>query len=155
MTLLHVSISASEPERVAAFLGRVMGGRAMPFPPFPASWIAFGAADDGIAVEVYPLTHRLVPGPETIACESGTPDAAASFAHAAIASPFDADHLVSLGSDQGWISRICDRGPFQCVEIWLENRILVELLDPAMQEDYRRGMTMENWAGMFGLQLQE
>ncbi len=151
MTLLHVSINAAEPERVARFLASLLGGAALPFPPFPDSWIAFAAQDDGTAIEVYPLTHRLTAGPGTIACETGPPDAGASFAHAAIASPLDRSEILRLGGAEGWITRVCNRGPFECVEIWLEDRLLVEVLDPAMQRDYANGMTARNWRAMFGL----
>jgi hypothetical protein len=49
-------------------------------------------------------------------------------------------------------SRLCDRGPSRCVEVWIENRLLIEMLDPRMMtEDYRNGMTRENWANMFAL----
>lgn len=42
-------------------------------------------------------------------------------------------------------------GPFKCVEIWLEDRLLVEVLDLAMQRDKANGMTARNWRAMFGL----
>lgn len=151
MALLHVSISAKEPGRVAASLATLLGGEALPFPPFPDSWIAFGGEDDGTAIEVYPLTHRLKIGPETIACEAGPPDDGPSFVHVAIRSALDREDIVDLGAAEGWVTRICNRGPFDCVEIWLEDRLLVEVLDPSMQRDYANGMTARNWRAMFGL----
>ncbi|WP_185020605.1 VOC family protein [Histidinibacterium lentulum] len=151
MTLLHVSISAENPERVSTFLATLLGGEALPFPPFPDSWIAFAGQDDGTAIEVYPLTHRLKIGPEAIACEAGPPDASPSFAHVAIRSAFGREEVLARGAAEGWTTRLCNRGPFDCVEMWLENRLLVEVLDPAMQRDYARGMTMQNWRRMFGL----
>lgn len=151
MTLLHLSINAAEPKRTARFLARLLGGEALPFPPFPDSWIAFSAQDDGTAIEVYPLTHRLTIGPETIACETGSSDAGVTFAHVAIASALDRSAIMSLGAAEGWVTRICDRGPFACVEIWLEDRLLIEVLDPAMQRDYAQGMTARNWRMMFGM----
>ena len=69
MGLLHLSINANAPENVATFLAKVMGGVAMPFPPFPDSWIAFSKQDDGTAIEVYPTTHVLEPGTAQISCE--------------------------------------------------------------------------------------
>lgn len=151
MALLHVSISAKDPERAAAFLATLLGGTALPFPPFPDSWIAFAGQEDGTAIEIYPLTHRLKIGPETIACEAGAPDASPSFAHVAIRSALGREEILALGAAEGWVTRICDRGPFECVEIWLEDRLLVEALDPAMQQAYARGMTASNWKAMFGL----
>ena len=152
MALLHVSISAKDPERVGAFLATLLGGEALPFPPFPDSWIAFSGQDDGMAIEVYPLTHRLKIGPDAIACEAGPPDDSPSFAHVAIRSSLDREEVLDLGAAEGWVTRVCNRGPFECVEIWLENRLLVEVLDPTMQRDYAQGMKVETWRPMFGLE---
>lgn len=151
MTLLHLSINASDPEGVARFLADVMGGEALPFPPFPDCWIAFTAQDDGTAIEVYPTTHVLEAGPAQLSCEIKAPDTAPTFVHAAICSPLDRAEIMEIAAAKGWTARICNRGPFECVEVWLENRLLVELLDAGMQRDYRRGMTAAHWAAMFGL----
>lgn len=151
MSILHLSINANDPEDVANFLANVMGGTAMPFPPFPDCWIAFAAEDDGTAVEVYPTTHVLEAGTEQISCEIKAPDVRPTFVHAALCAKLSGSEIISLASEKGWIARVCNRGPFECVEVWLENRLLVELLDADMQKDYRDGMTAENWASMFGL----
>jgi hypothetical protein len=151
MPLLHLSITAQDPEKVAGELALILGGRAMPFPPFPDSWIAFGAADDGTAIEVYPLTHRLEAGEHQVSCRVGETDAHATFAHAAVGSSLTEEELTEIGTRNGWLTRRCNRGPFHCIEIWLENRLLIEVLDEAMQADYRAGMTMSNWQAMFEL----
>lgn len=151
MSLLHLSINANEPEDVATFLAQVMGSVAMPFPPFPDCWIAFTSEDDGTAIEVYPTTHVLEAGKEQVSCEIKAHDARSTFVHAALCATLSRTEIISLASDRGWIARICDRGPFECVEVWLENRLLVELLDVDMQQDYRKGMTVKNWALMFDL----
>ncbi|MBW8639804.1 hypothetical protein K1W69_21600 [Hoeflea sp. WL0058] len=152
MSLKHLSLNAEEPQRVAMLLATLLGGEALPFPPFPDSWIAFSGADDGSAIEVYPNGHRLKAGPDRIECYSGQPDRNHSFVHAAFGSPLTADEILAAAKREGWLSRLCDRGPFRCIEIWLENRILVEVLDPDMQKDYREGMTIGNWKAMFGLE---
>ena len=151
MSLLHVSINAEAPQEVASFLAQVMGGAAMPFPPFPDCWIAFAEQDDGTAIEVYPTTHVLEAGAEEISCEIKRPNASSTFVHAALCATMDRSEIISLAAERGWIARTCNRGPFECVEVWLENRLLVELLDADMQRDYRAGMTAYNWASMFGL----
>ncbi len=151
MSLLHISINAQEQEDVARFLARILDGKALPFPPFPDSWIAFTDKNDGTAIEVYPLGHRLKAGPDQIACISGSPDNQETFVHAAIGSPLPCDRILALADSKGWTSRICNRGPFECVEVWIENRLLIEVLDPQMQQAYRSGMTVENWKRMFGM----
>jgi hypothetical protein len=152
MPIFHVSISANDPQAVATFLAGIMGGEAMPFPPFPDCWIAFAQEDDGTAVEVYPTTHVLTAGSEQIACEVGEPNSSPTFVHIALGSVLAPDEILRAAEANGWKARTCDRGPFQCVEVWLENRLLVELLDARMQTDYRNGMTASNWASMFGLE---
>ncbi len=151
MSILHVSINAENPREVAEFLARLMGGRAMPFPPFPDCWIAFAEENDGSAIEVYPLTHTLRTGDHQVSCDVGERTAGPTFVHAAIQTSMSEAEIVEESASAGWMARRCNRGPFHCIEVWLENRLLVEVLDPTMQDDYRRGMTTENWARMFGL----
>jgi hypothetical protein len=152
MSLLHLSINAAEPQRVAVFLAQLLGGEAMPFPPFPSCWIAFTKVDDGTAIGVYPTTHVLKAGPEQISCEITEPNIAGTFVHVAIASPLDRKNILATAQSEGWLSRICDRGPFECVEVWLEGRLLIEVLDPVMQQEYRDGMSASNWKKIFDLE---
>ena len=151
MGLLHLSINADDPEGVAGFLAQVMGGAAVPFPPFPDCWIAFAAEDDGTSVEVYPTTHVLEAGAAQISCEVKTRQGGSTFVHAALGTTLERAEVLALASAKGWTARICDRGPYECIEVWLENRLLAELLDAQMQRDYRQGMTVDNWVSMFGL----
>ena len=152
MSILHLSIAVKEPEVAAKVLGRVLGGPALPFPPCPGAWIAFGEEDDGTAVELYPATARVEAGPETIAFGRGDEETGPVAGHVALTTPLGADEVLRIGREAGWQARICNRGPFSCVELWVENRVLVEVLDDAMSRDYRAGMTTENWKAMFGME---
>ncbi|MEM7641761.1 MAG: hypothetical protein AAF366_04465 [Pseudomonadota bacterium] len=152
MTLLHASIAAAAPERVARALGRLLGGPALPFPPCPGAWIAFAASDDGSAVEVYPLGRRVTAGPETIAFSEVAPEAGPVSTHLAIASPLSERDILAAAEAEGWPARRCARGPFDCIEVWIEGRVLVEVLDPGMLAEYRRGMGAANWRSMFGME---
>ncbi|MGF1477428.1 MAG: hypothetical protein ACFB6S_17935 [Geminicoccaceae bacterium] len=151
MSLLHVSISATKPQPTAEALATLLGGVAKPFPPFPGSWIAFSALDDGTAIEVYPTSHTLKPGPRQIDYVEGQPDASPTFVHLAIGSPLDHAAILDVADTSGWLARLCDRGPFECVEVWIDDRLLVEVLSPDMVGSYREGMTVSNWASMFDL----
>lgn len=86
MALKHLSLNAQDPRRVASLLASLLGGEALPFPPFPDSWIAFSSADDGSAIEVYPDAHRLKAGPDRIECYSALLDRDHSFVHVAFGS---------------------------------------------------------------------
>ena len=151
MTLAHLSTDAADPEHVAHVLAQIMGGDALPFPPCPGAFIAFDAGDTGTAIEVYPLGMQVQRGPDQIAFVQGTPSTNAIAAHVCLASPLSEAQLLEIGAENGWTARTCNRGPFACVEIWLENRVLLEALDPAMTADYRRNMSAAHWRAMFGL----
>lgn len=150
MTLAHLSIDAQDPMHVADILSQIMGGAALPFPPCSGAFIVFGEADDGTAIEVYPLGTTVQQGPDQIAFVQGAANAHPMATHICLASPLTEGQLLDIGKQNNWTARTCNRGPFECVEIWLENRVLIEALDPGMTEDYRRNMTTAGWRGMFG-----
>ncbi|MFV0493034.1 MAG: hypothetical protein ACK5M4_14580 [Pseudorhodobacter sp.] len=109
MSLLHLSINADAPEDVATFLARIMGGVAMPFPPFPDCWIAFAEQDDGTAIEIYPTTHVLEAGAKQISCEIKARDANSTFVHAALCATLNRSEIISLAAERDWMARICNR----------------------------------------------
>lgn len=152
MTLLHVSVAARAPAAMARTLARLMGGTAHPFPPCPGGWIAFGAADDGTAIEVYPAGTRLGKGADAVVFRPGPARRATSATHVALASPLDLAQIETLVENAGWTSRHCERGPFACIEVWTGEGLMIEVLDAAMLADYRRGMTSAHWRAMFGME---
>jgi hypothetical protein len=143
----HLSIPAADPRRVARALARILGGRAYVFPVYPGSWIAIAGDPSGTAVEVYPENRVLVPGSGS-AGDAPSPGGWATAphevqiadaplvrriaTHLAVDSPLSVAELLALGRAEGWRAIECDRsGAFNVVEIWLEDRVLVEALDPA------------------------
>ena len=151
MTFAHMSIDAHTPQHVASVLAHIINGTALPFPPCPGAFIVFAQTDDGTAIEVYPAGMQVQRGPDQIAFVQGpaTSDSVAS--HICLTSDLSEAQLLDIGTQNGWTARTCNRGPFSCVEIWLEDRVLIEALDPAMTADYRRNMSVAQWRAMFGL----
>jgi catechol 2,3-dioxygenase-like lactoylglutathione lyase family enzyme len=134
----HLSIPAREPERVARFLGDLLGGDVTEFGPLPGSWIAWARDDVGTAIDCLPLGTEMHPG-------AGTDQA--SFAATEGRSPFGATHVAisvdrseaeikTVAEREGWRAVRCDRGSFAVVEVWLENATMVEFLTPEMAADY-------------------
>lgn len=151
MTLAHLSIDATDPQHVAQILAQIMGGDALPFPPCPGAFIAFDQAQDGTAIEVYPLGMQVQRGPEQIEFVQGPATSAPVASHICLTSDLTEAKLLDIGAQNGWTARTCNRGPFECVELWLENRVLIEVLDPTMAADYRPNMNATQWRAMFGL----
>ena len=149
--LFHASLPAADPARTAAAVAELWGGTALPFPPLPGSWIVFAEDGRGTALEICPADSALVPGPTMV--ESGEADPKAPIGvHVAIGVPHDADRVLAIAGRMGWTARVCDRGGmFSVVEVWVDDRLMIEALTPQMQRDYRAQATSENWRRVFGL----
>jgi len=146
--ILHLSISAQDPRRVASVLAELWGSRALPCPhPIEGGWIAFADDGRGTAVEVYPLGHVLVPGPAAVTHERSKARASAS--HFAMTTKLSAAKVKAIAKREGWRVLVCDRGPYEVLELWLEDERLVEVLTEEMLADYVASMTPASWEKMF------
>lgn len=143
--IFHLSIPAHDPKAVAAALASLLGGRRFDFHAFRRAQIVLVGDEHGTAVEVYPHTSELVPGPEMVSARPSRRETAHSASHFAIETQLAEAKIHAICDDLGWLSRRCDRGPFELIEVWIENEFLVELLPPDLAARYRQAMTFENW----------
>jgi hypothetical protein len=134
----HLSIPARDPRHVAEVLVGLFDGELSTFGPYRDSWIAWAGDGHGTAVEVYPLGTEMVPAATA---------SQAQFRHDPHASPYVATHaaisvarseaeILALAAELGWRALRLSRGPFEVVEFWIENAVMLELLTPAMTADY-------------------
>ena len=143
--LHHASLPARHPRRVAEVLAELMEGHALPFlGPLEDAWFALAGDGHGTLVEVYPDTVSLVPGPDHAPATyglMGTSLGALPF-HLLLSCPKEAWYLERAGELQGWHTGVRPRGgraglpEFQVVEMWVENRVLLEWLTPAQRQEY-------------------
>jgi hypothetical protein len=146
----HASLPALEPEHAARTLAKILGGEAMRFPVITGAWIAWSG--DGVTeLEIVPAnqayTRNAVAGrePAMVSVDGRGP----AGWHVAIGTQVRADEVVRIARDAGWPAEICDRaGYFSLVEIWLDDQVLVEVLDPEMAARYSRTFTADRWKAM-------
>lgn len=153
--LNHISIAVDNPEKAASVIAELWGGTVIPFPPAPGSFMALAGDGRGTAVEITPRDTILVPG-EGLPPEDGfgpdfpTEEFEARFAKSADVPPYVATHLNistplgeqevrEIGRREGWRTLVCNRGAglFQLIELWIENRLMVEVMTPAQTARYR------------------
>jgi hypothetical protein len=135
--LFHASIGARDPSHVASVLAALWQGHAYPFPPFPGSYIALAGDAHGTAIEIYPAGQVLVPGADEVASSRVEDGMRPTETHLAIGVPRSESEIHEIAKWVGWKSRTCVRGGmFRVVELWVENRLLVEVLTPEMQREY-------------------
>lgn len=135
----HLSITAHHPEHVAQVLAELLQGESFPFPAasFPDSYVAVALDSYGTVVDVHPFHTELIPGSE----EGGfqpqqNPDSSTYTAtHAAISVPVNEEQIGAIAAREGWRS-VNRSGFLDVIELWLENRVLIELLPPALAPKY-------------------
>lgn len=140
----HVSIPAGDPEHVATVLAELLGGYVGPFVgPFPGSWVAYAEDAFGTGFEVYPERLVLVPGEGDRDCGSALAEPVRHTAfHALVTVKVDRASIERIGAREGWRTRHFWRGPnpavrlFELYEMWIENRVLLELVTEDMAAAY-------------------
>ena len=147
--LFHASISAYDPARVAAVLAEMMRGEAFPFPSLPGAHIAMADDRHGTAIEVYPAGKALVPGETEVESTTVADADRPSDTHLALGVPISEAELRRICEREWWLCRTCCRGGvFHVVEVWVENRFLIEALTPEMQAEYLAFASPGGWESM-------
>ncbi|KXK02937.1 MAG: hypothetical protein UZ17_ACD001001385 [Acidobacteria bacterium OLB17] len=160
----HISIGVNDPKHIADVIAELWGGIAYPFPPSPGGYIVFADDDKGSAIELVPLDVHMMPGEglpaeENFSIDTPTEEFEATFVegnasslfgsvHVNINSPLNEAEIKAIAEREGWRCFTANRagGLFQLIEIWVENRLLVEVNTPAMTEIYRNITKPELWA---------
>jgi hypothetical protein len=152
----HISISAKNPQRVANVIAELWQAEALPFPPFPGSYIVILNDGHGTAIEVTPLGLELKPGAsdQEVQSEMNEKFSPYTATHAAISVQISEERIREIAAREGWRVGTFDRGPaFRLIEFWIEDRFMLELLPPAMAQRYLDFMNPQNFAELFQLEL--
>lgn len=147
----HFSIAAENPLRVATVLAEIWHGKVFKF-PYPGSYVVFPFDQYGTGIEVFPLECVLVPASDTeLSKVIQTPNPSVFVTtHAAISVPASQQQLEQIGKREGWQVARCNRGPFDVIEFWLENRLMLEFLPPELATQYLQSIQPEIAEQVFG-----
>jgi hypothetical protein len=150
----HISIAVSNPEKVANFLAAIWNAAVYPFPPAPNSFIVIANDGRGSAVEITPIDTVLVPGEgfppeENFDVNTRTEEFEAKFmksdfvpqyvpTHLNINTQLNEAEVKELANREGWRVLTCnrDRGLFQLIEVWIEDRFMLEVMTPEQTARY-------------------
>lgn len=150
----HISIAVHNPEKVANVLAELWGGFVIPFPACPNSFMAFANDGRGSAVEVTPIETVLVPGEglppqENFDAMTPTEEYEAKFVKSEFVPQYVATHLninsslneaevKAIAEREGWRVLTCNRGEglFQLIELWIEDRFMLEVMTPEQTARY-------------------
>jgi hypothetical protein len=149
--LHHISFPASDPYRVARVLAELTNGQYFEFPVTPGAYMVNFGDEHGSALEIIPADRIWLPGTDEVDVGSEQPALRCSGFHVAISVPVSRERIEEVGAREGWLVRACDRGPFQLIELWVENRFMIEMLTSSMTPAYLSFMKPE----AYGSWLQE
>jgi hypothetical protein len=140
----HVSIPARNPQHVAEVLAEVMGGKSFPFGPLEGAFMAVARDGHSAMIEVYPDSATLdIPAndEQVVFGENQAPPQTWPF-HALLSVPLEREEVERIGAREGWRAKTFGRGMqghkpfFHVIEFWLENRLMIEVVSPAMAREY-------------------
>lgn len=164
----HISIAVHDTEKVAGVLAELWGGFAIPFPPAPNSFMVLANDGRGSAVEVTPINTVLVPGEgfppeENFDATTPTEEFEAKFVQSDFSPRYVATHLnintqlneaevKEIAKREGWRVLTCNRGEglFQLIELWIEDRFMLEVMTPEQTARYVEITQPEFIAQAFG-----
>ena len=141
----HFSISAKNPQQVAQVLAEVLQGQSTPHPFCSGGYIVFPFDEYGTEIEVYPLGTEIVPG-DTEELRTYIQNTAASKAtatHAMVSVPISIEQIEHIAAREDWLVQRGSFG-FEFIMLWVENRLLIELLTPEMTAQYLAFTQREN-----------
>jgi hypothetical protein len=145
----HFSIPALDPVTVARVLADLLGGRAYRFPgPLPGAAMAVSGDRHGTMIEIYPDSVVMAPGEGEgpIAYRVDPAGHRHVGFHALLSVPHDRATIERIGEAAGWRTKFFSRAApglppvFHVIEVWVENRLLLEVVPADMVEVYENYM---------------
>ncbi len=151
----HISIAVDDPTKTANVLAEIWDGIVYPFPPVEGGYFVIANDGKGTAVEVLPANTILVPGEglpdetdfsidtrtEVNEAQFVKSDKSADFGpvHLNISTPLSINEIRAIADREGWRNLVCnrDKGLFQLVEVWVDNRLMLEIMTEEQTERYR------------------
>lgn len=147
--LHHISIEVNHPYHVGEVLAEVMQGRSFPFIVHEGSYIVGTGDQYGTAIELLPAGTKLIPGADEMQFDPTETAPRYSAVHAAVSVPTSLEVIEAIGQREGWLVRLCDRGPFKVIEFWVENQFPFEFLSPEIVSEYLGFATLANFEAFF------
>jgi hypothetical protein len=100
--------------------------------------VAIAGDGFGTMIEVYPRGTELHRAPEGLDAYglAGMPQGNSAF-HLALGTDLSAAEIHAIGAREGWSTKYCRRGgEFGVIELWIDDRLMIEVLTLEMQREY-------------------
>lgn len=155
--ILHISIDAHNPLRVARTLSDVLQGKVYKF-LVSGSYLVIPFDSNGTHIVVFKEGDVWVPGTDIKSAQVLQTEPTNLVAHhTAIAVPTTQEQIEQIGRREGWRVLTRKQGDgvsFSAIEFWVENRILFEFFPPEFVPQYLQTMQPEAIKQLLGQPIQ-
>ena len=128
--ILHLSIPADDPKRVAEVLAEITDGEVTPFPALKGGYFVHTNKERDMALEVWPKKVVLVPDEDQSCCHYQKQQISQySPVHFAFAIQTDVERLRAIAEREGWAFYKRKTGRRDNLyEFWVENNFMIEFI---------------------------
>lgn len=140
--LHHISISVDNPLHVAKILAQILHGCVVPFAICPGSYIVLQGDEYGTAIELLPPGIEMTLKQKKVVYAHNTNHSHFSAIRATISVSINQYEIEQIARREDWRVIISDRGQFKLIELWIENKFLLELMTPTMTHQYIESMNL-------------
>lgn len=126
--MLHrISISVDNPELVAQVLCQLVNGSILPNSNSELDFTVLLNDEYGSAIDLISRSERAM---GTTNCKSSYSSNISEFSptHLAISIPVSKNKIEEITKKEGWHMAVGNRGRFELIELWIENKFLLELI---------------------------
>jgi len=142
--IIHASVPADDTARVARVIGELWRCEYFPF-LFPEHFLVVAGDERGTQIEVGPRGKQIVPAETMMSFQLNPAPSPYSEVHLNIATPLTVNEVLGVAKREGWTARVCDRGGvFKVIELFLENKFMLELMTEHALHRYQSFMKPEN-----------
>lgn len=133
----HVSVTADDPKKTATTIAALLGGTALPLGPTEGTWTAVARDPIGNMVEVMPRGTEFHRERDRVEMRPGVPARHSGF-HVMFDSPLSEEEIMQVAEERDAVAFRSKHGPFELLEFWIDDCLLLEVLPPTLSRSYRK-----------------
>jgi hypothetical protein len=152
--IIHLSIPALEPEKVAKTLAKLIQGTFQPLSWYLGGYMVFTNDEFSTGIEILPDNTLFMPGKtsdDTLQITKSSSGASLNYSciHFLLTIDSSYEHIFVIAKQAGWQAvRKQSLGVVDMVEFWVENRLMIELVLRSNQTKTIRALQNQHYLGV-------
>lgn len=138
----YISMSVDNPFHVAQVLAEIWRGQIRTLVDYPDSYVVLADDEHGTTIELVPSGTEIIPGKNKFQYQqNNNTQSPFSAVHIATSVAAKRHEIEQIATREGWHCSVGYRGQFKLIELWVENKFLLELMPSTIVAKYVNSMT--------------